>query len=149
MTLMKQCYHVYQAHAVLARYLNKPVKSVQSRCRKNNTTTEVVSITNQFKFEAPDGKQRTADAIDAESVKILAQSYPNNRANKFLDWFTYSDNTTDGQSQKKAYQLYESGLLQRLEPGNNSSISVISLLKKSNTVLLTEQCHQPIELTKN
>ena len=87
----------------------------------------MVSVTNQFKFEAPDGKQRTADAIDAESVKILAQSYPNNRANKFLDWFTYSDNTTDGQSQKKVYQLYESGLLQRLEPGNNSFISAITL----------------------
>ena len=84
----------------------------------SKSTTEVVSVTNQFKFEAPDGKQRTADAIDAESVKILAQSYPNNRANKFLDWFTYSDNTIDGQSRKKAYSLFESGMLNSLEPGS-------------------------------
>ena len=83
----------------------------------SKSATEVVSVTNQFKFESPDGKQRAADAIDAESVKILAKNYPSNRANKFLDWFTYSDNTIDGQSQKKAYQLYESGLLQRLVPG--------------------------------
>ncbi len=35
----------------------------------------------------------------------------------FLDWFTYSDNTIDGQSKKKAYQLFESGVLKSLEPG--------------------------------
>ena len=36
----------------------------------------------------------------------------------FLDWFTYSDNTIDGQSKKKAYQLFESGILQSTEPGS-------------------------------
>ena len=29
----------------------------------------------------------------------------------FLDWFTYSDNTIDGQSIKKAYTLWESNLV--------------------------------------
>ena len=33
---------------------------------------EVVSATNQFKFEAPDGKMRTADVLDADSVQIIA-----------------------------------------------------------------------------
>ncbi|WP_033147281.1 Fic family protein [Prevotella sp. P6B1] len=67
---------------------------------------ELVSITNHFKFEAPDGKQRLADALDSECVQTLAKNYPNNRANAFLDWFTYSDTTIDGQSQKKAYTLF-------------------------------------------
>ena len=49
---------------------------------------------------------------------LIAKHYPNNRAGEFLDWFTYSDNTLDGQSRKKAYQLYENGLLRRLEPGS-------------------------------
>lgn len=79
---------------------------------------ELVSITNQFKFEAPDGKQRASDALDTECVQTLARHYPNNRANAFLDWFTYSDNTIDGQSKKKAYSLFESGLLDALEPGS-------------------------------
>jgi cell filamentation protein len=78
---------------------------------------ELVSVTNQFKFEAPDGKQRTADAIDAECVQTLAKHYPNNRASAFLDWFIYSDNSLDGQSKKKAYTLIESGLLNSIEPG--------------------------------
>ncbi len=75
------------------------------------------SITNQFKFQAPDGKQRASDAIDAECVRTLALHYPNNRANDFLDWFTYSDNTIDGQSKKKAYSLFESGLLETFMKG--------------------------------
>ena len=78
---------------------------------------QLVSITHDFKFEAPDGKQRASDALDTECVQTLAKHYPNNRANAFLDWFTYSDNTIDGQSKKKAYSLFESGLLETLEPG--------------------------------
>ena len=79
---------------------------------------QLVSVTHEFKFEAPDGKQRAADAMDAECVQILAKNYPNNRANAFLDWFTYSDSTIDGQSKKKAYTLIESGLFDSMKPGS-------------------------------
>lgn len=41
-----------------------------------------------------------------------------NDESKFLDWFTYSDNTIDGKSRKKAYTLFESGLLNSLEAGS-------------------------------
>ena len=78
---------------------------------------QLVSVTHDFKFEAPDGKLRAADALDAECVQTLAKHYPNNRANAFLDWFVYSDNTIDGQSKKKAYTLVESGLLDSMKPG--------------------------------
>ena len=79
---------------------------------------QLVSVTHDFKFEAPDGKQRAADALDAECVQILAKHYPNNKATAFLDWFTYSDSSLDGQSKKKAYTLIESGLLEDMEPGS-------------------------------
>lgn len=74
--------------------------------------TQLVSVTHDFKFEAPDGKQRAADTFDAECVQILAKHYPNNRSTAFLDWFAYSDSSLDGQSKKKAYTLIESGLLE-------------------------------------
>lgn len=83
----------------------------------NNDGIQLVSVTHDFKFEAPDGKQRKADALDAECVQLLAKYYPNNRARAFLDWFTYSDNSIDGQSKKKAYALIESSLLDDMEPG--------------------------------
>jgi len=87
--------------------------------RKLNTEgVQLVSVTHDFKFQAPDGKQRAADAMDAECVQTLAKNYPKNRARKFLEWFTYSDNSIDGQSKKKAYTLIESGLLESMRPGS-------------------------------
>mgnify|MGYP003295156441 FL=1 len=89
------------------------------------TGVQLVSVTHDFKFTAPDGKKRAADALDNECVETLAKHYPNNRANAFLDWFTYSDNTIDGQSKKKAYTLFESGLLDSIEPGTIKGLQQI------------------------
>lgn len=86
---------------------------------------QLVSVTHEFKFEAPDGKKRTADALDNECVQTLAKFYPNNRANAFLDWFTYSDNTIDGQSRKKAYTLWESNLVADKDVGKVKSLQQI------------------------
>ena len=86
---------------------------------------QLVSVTHDFKFQAPDGKQRAADALDADCVQTLAKNYPNNRARKFLDWFIYSDNSIDGQSKKKAYTLMESGLLDSVKPGTVKGLQQI------------------------
>ena len=83
----------------------------------NTESVQLVSVTHDFKFQAPDGKQRAADALDAECVQTLAKHYPNNRAHAFLNWFTYSDSSIDGQSKKKAYSLFESGILDSMKPG--------------------------------
>ena len=91
---------------------------------------QLVSDAHEFKFEAPDGKLRKADMLNSEEVALLAKHYPNNRANEFLDWFTYSDNTLDGKSRKKAYQLYENDLLQPLNKATyeiNNSIKFLSI----------------------
>ena len=91
----------------------------------NTDGIQLVSVTHDFKFQAPDGKQRAADALDADCVQTVAKNYPNNRARKFLEWFTYSDNSIDGQSKKKAYTLVESGLLDSMEPGTVKSLQQI------------------------
>ena len=82
-----------------------------------NDDIQLVSVTHDFKFKAPDGKQRFADALDSDCVRILTENYPNNRARSFLHWFTYSDKSIDGQSKKKAYTLVESGLLDSMKLG--------------------------------
>ena len=79
---------------------------------------ELVSVTHQFKLQAPDGKQRLTDMLDGEGIILLAKAIPNSKAMSFLDWFTYSDNTIDGQSRKKAYQLFESDILKTAAPGS-------------------------------
>ncbi len=85
---------------------------------------ELVSITNHFKFEAPDGKLRLADALDSECVQTLAKNYPNNRANAFLDWFTYSDTTIDGQSQKIIDKYVEMNAAHPFMEGNGRSTRI-------------------------
>lgn len=63
--------------------------------------------------------------MDADGVKELAKNFPNNKAAEFLDWFTYSDNTIDGQSRKKAYTLFESGLINTIEIGTIKGLQQI------------------------
>ena len=90
-----------------------------------STDIHLVSGTHEFKFEAPDGKMRKADVLDAEGVQTLAKHYPNNRARDFLDWFIYSDNTIDGQSRKKAYDFWESSLIADKEVGTTKALQKI------------------------
>lgn len=77
---------------------------------------QLVSVTHGFKLKAADGKLRLTDCFDRTGVIELAKNFPNTKVTKFLDRFLYSDNTIDGQSKKKAYALFESGLLSTLEP---------------------------------
>ena len=90
-------------------------KYLKNKLKKDNP--ELVSSTNQLKLTAPDGKKRLTDCFDSNGIVELAKNFPNNKAAKFLDWFLYSENTVDGQSKKKAYALFESGLLTTLDPG--------------------------------
>lgn len=86
---------------------------------------QLVSTTHDFKFLAPDGKRRAADALDTECVQILAKHYPNNKANAFLDWFIYSDNSIDGKSREKAYAMWENGLMDSVEIGTTRGLQQI------------------------
>lgn len=86
---------------------------------------ELVSGTHEFKFHAPDGKMRKADVLTVEEVRAVAEKIPNNKAMSFMEWFTYSDNTVDGQSRKKSYQLFESGILEKSKPGTVKSLQQI------------------------
>ena len=90
-------------------------KYLKNKLKQENP--QLVSAANQLKLTAPDGKKRLTDCFDSAGVIELAKNFPNTKAAKFLDWFLYSENTVDGQSKKKAYALFESGLLTTLDPG--------------------------------
>lgn len=90
-------------------------KYLKTKLKKEGN--EVVSATNQLKLLAPDGKRRLTDVLDQEGITMLAKNFPNTKAMDFLDWFTYSDNTIDGQSRKKAYTLFESELVDSIAEG--------------------------------
>jgi cell filamentation protein len=88
---------------------------LKNRLKKNNN--ELLTDCKGLKMTAPDGKSRVTDCMDDKGIMELAKNFPGNRAMAFLDWFLYSDNSIDGQSKKKAYALYESGLLRHMKAG--------------------------------
>ena len=98
-------------------------KYLKTKLRKENS--QLVSATNQLKLKASDGKSYKTDTFDAEGVTLLAKHINNTKATNFLDWFLYSDNTIDGQSKKKAYQLFESGILKTVDPGTITCLQQI------------------------
>ena len=98
-------------------------KYLKAKLRKEQS--EVVSDTTQLKLTAADGKKYSTDVIIQAGVEKLARAIRNQQAMDFLDWFTYSDNTLDGQSKKKAYTLLESGLLDSMKPGTVKSLQQI------------------------
>ncbi|MCD8313464.1 MAG: Fic family protein [Bacteroidales bacterium] len=98
-------------------------KYLKTKLKKDDD--EVVSVTNQLKLSAPDGKKRLTDVLDNNGVMLLAKKFPAVRATKFIDWFTYSDNTIDGQSKKKAYTFWESNLIGDTEIGSVRALQKI------------------------
>jgi cell filamentation protein len=98
-------------------------KYLKTKLKKENN--ELVSITHQLKLLAADWKKYTTDVLDSDWVIVLAKSFPNNKATKFLDWFLYSENTIDGQSKKKAYTLFESNLINEFEIGTAKGLKQI------------------------
>ena len=98
-------------------------KYLKTKLKKEND--ELVSATHQLKMTAPDGKKRLTDVLDADGVEMLAKKFPNTKATDFLDWFTYSDNTIDGRSKKKAYTLIESNLVADKDVGSVKALQQI------------------------
>ena len=97
-------------------------KYLKTKLKKEGN--ELVSVTHQLKLLAPDGKLRLTDTLDAQGVSCLAKSMPNQKAVAFLDWLTYSDNTIDGQSRKKAYTLFESKLIDSIPEGTVKGLRI-------------------------
>lgn len=95
------------------------------KTKLRNEGNEVVSSTNQLKLLAPDGKRRLTDVLDNAGVIALAKSFPNNKASRFIEWFTNSDESIDGKSRSKAYALFESSLIDSIEVGTVKGLQQI------------------------
>lgn len=95
------------------------------KTKLRNEGNEVVSDTNQLKLLAPDGKRRLTDVLDNAGVITLAKSFPNNKASRFIEWFTNSDESIDGKSRSKAYALFESTLVDNIEIGTIKGLQQI------------------------
>ncbi len=91
-------------------------KYLKAKLKKENS--QVVSATTQLKLLAPDGKKRLADMLDYNGIIALGKEFPGKKANRFIEWFTFSDESIDGKSKTKAYALFDSSLINSIEVGS-------------------------------
>ena len=98
-------------------------KYLKVKLKKENS--ELVSATTQLKLLARDGKRYFTDMLDYNGIIALGKEFPGKKANRFIDWFTYSDETLDGKSKTKAYALFESSLLKSIEVGTTKGLQQI------------------------
>ena len=71
----------------------------------------------QLKLIAADSKKYATDCFSQDDIIGIIKLIPGKNALTFLDWFTYSDNSIDGQSKIKAYALFESSLINHIPIG--------------------------------
>lgn len=98
-------------------------KYLKAKLKKENS--QVVSATTQMKLLAPDGKKRLSDVLDYNGILALGKVFPSKKANRFIEWFTYSDESIDGKSKTKAYALFESSFIHSLEIGTTKGLQQI------------------------
>ena len=87
--------------------------------------SQVVSATNQLEVIAPDGKMRLTDMLDYNGIIALGKEFPSKKANRFIDWFTYSNESIDGKSKTKAYALFESSFINNIDVGTIKGLQQI------------------------
>ena len=98
-------------------------KYLKAKLKKEND--ELVSHTTQLKLTASDGKKYLTDCFDYDGIIELSKNFPSKKANRFIEWFTYSDETIDGKSKSKAYALFDSSLLDTIETGTVKGLQQI------------------------
>ena len=98
-------------------------KYLKAKLKKENS--EVVSATTQLKLLAPDGKKRLSDMLDYNGIIALGKQFPGKKANRFIDWFTFSEESIDGKSKTKAYAMFDSSFINNLEVGTCKGLQQI------------------------
>ena len=98
-------------------------KYLKAKLRKENN--QLVSATTQLRLTAADGKQYKSDMLDYKGIIALGKTFPGTKANRFIEWFTFSDESIDGKSKTKAYALFESSFIESIEVGTAKGLQQI------------------------
>lgn len=95
------------------------------RAKFKKQGNDLANSTVKKRLQAPDGKRYLSNVMNYEQVKELAKAFPSKQANRFIEWFTYGDETIDGKSKTKAYSLWGSSFLESIEVGTVKGLQQI------------------------
>ena len=113
---------------IVAAITNSPRPRVYWGTLKNRLkikNSQLYSKCIQLKLISDDGKKYATDCFSQDDIIEVVKIIPSKKSIKFLDWFTYNDNSIDGQSKLKAYALFESSLIDNIEVGTTKGLQQI------------------------
>jgi len=86
---------------------------------------ELVTNCKQLKMTASDGKLYSTDCLNHNGINMLADILPGKKRIALSEWLKGGNNPLDEQSKKKAYELYESGIINDIEVGTTKGLQEI------------------------
>lgn len=86
---------------------------------------QLIAICKQLKLTAKDGKKYLTDVIDDDGLNMLMAVLPSKKSDAFLKWIKTKGTSIDEQSKKKAYEMFESGLINDIEVGTTNGLQQI------------------------
>lgn len=101
---------------------NSPRKYWNTLKHRNN---QLSSICRQLKLTAKDGKKYLTDVIDENGLTLLMGTISSKKSSVFLNWIKNKGTSVDEQSKKKAYELFESGIINDVEVGTKNGLQQI------------------------
>ena len=100
-------------------------KEALKSARLKQKSFQLTTKCSQLKLESSDGKKYATDCFSQDDILEVIKLIPWKNSIKFLDWFTYSDNSIDWKSKLKAYNLFESNLINEFEIGTSKWLQQI------------------------
>lgn len=86
---------------------------------------QLSSVCRQLKLTAKDGKKYLTDVIDEEGLNLLMSILPSRKSGLFIKWIKAKGTSIDEQSKNKAYELFESAIINDIEVGTTNGLQQI------------------------
>ena len=87
--------------------------------------SQLITICKQLKLTAADGKKYMTDVVCDEGVNMLVALIPSKKSVVFEKWLKGIGTSVDEKSKQKAYELFESGLINAIEVGTVNGLQQI------------------------
>lgn len=87
--------------------------------------SQLSTICRQLKLTAKDGKRYLTDVVDEEGVNTVIAVMPSKKSLVFEKWLKGMGTSIDEKSKQKAYELFESGLINDIEVGTIKGLQQI------------------------
>ena len=86
---------------------------------------QLIAICKQLKLTASDGKKYLTDVVDDEGVNTVIALIPSKKTLVFDKWLKGMGTSVDDKSKLKAYELFESGMINEIEVGTIKGLQQI------------------------